>query len=54
MNPIEIFPSLKIDILNSNSAFMSKGTHNRFKEPDLPRRTFSDSDVGFFSSLPKF
>ena len=40
MNQIEIFPSLKIDMLNSNNAFMSKGANHQVKEPDFPGRIF--------------
>ena len=48
MNQIEIFPSLKIDMLNSNNAFLSKGTIYQVKEPDFPGRICSDLNVEFF------
>lgn len=51
INQIEIFFSLKIDILNSNDASMSKGTNNQFKEPDFPGTISSDIDVGFFPEV---
>lgn len=51
MNQKEIRPSLKIDTLSSNNAFMSKGANHQFKEPDFPGRIFSDLDVGFSTEV---
>ena len=48
MNQIEIFPSLKIDMLNSNNAFLSKETIYQAKEPDFPGRICSDLNVEVF------
>ena len=55
MNQIEIFPSLNIDMLNSNNAFLSKETIHQVKEPDFPGIICSDLNVEFFPEvLQKF
>ena len=55
MNQIEIFPSLKIDMLNSNNAFLSKETIPQVKEPEFPGRICSDLNVESFPEvLQKF